>query len=470
MDRIRGLFSIDPRALAVFRVGLGLLLLVDLVLRWPHISMFYTESGVLPLELRESALSLPEDLPLAFSFHSFPRSEFAVQVSFVLAGSFALGLALGYRTRWMAVGSWLFLVSLHSRNPLVLDHGDMLLRQLSFWSMFVPLGGRASLDARGSSSELRPSAPVFGGGTLGLLLQAGLMYVFTGLLKSDPAWSSTGTALCDAFHIDQLARPPAQWLLAHHQYLHLITPLIPWGEVIGGVLLFSPFRTAALRLVLVAAFTVLQLSFAVFLYLPLFPFVSTLAVVCFLPGRFWDRVWPRSVDGPPQRGLGARDVPALVFCGFLLLNNLATLPGLPVAIPLQTFFLTRKLGVAQDWFMFAPAPSPVDGWCVAKTRLEDGRFVDAYTERAVIWEKPRIVMDRYRSYREQRQAFHGLMRDDRSLLGRYALFLLEDWNRRHGPAERATRLELYFMRELTLPGCQEAKASPTVLAVANART
>ena len=39
-------FSLDLRALAIFRIGLGTLLLVDLALRWRHVELLYTDEGI----------------------------------------------------------------------------------------------------------------------------------------------------------------------------------------------------------------------------------------------------------------------------------------------------------------------------------------------------------------------------------------------------------------------------------------
>ncbi|TKX52003.1 HTTM domain-containing protein, partial [Halorubrum sp. SS7] len=40
--------SVDPRALAAFRIGLGALLIADLLLRSRSLTAFYTDYGVLP--------------------------------------------------------------------------------------------------------------------------------------------------------------------------------------------------------------------------------------------------------------------------------------------------------------------------------------------------------------------------------------------------------------------------------------
>lgn len=47
--RIRSRLGIDTRALGAFRIGLGLVILLDrLVLRVPGLATFYTDAGILP--------------------------------------------------------------------------------------------------------------------------------------------------------------------------------------------------------------------------------------------------------------------------------------------------------------------------------------------------------------------------------------------------------------------------------------
>jgi hypothetical protein len=45
--------------------------------------------------------------------------------------------------------SFLMLVSVHGRNPTLMQGGDHLMRAMLFWSIFLPLGARWSFDAAG---------------------------------------------------------------------------------------------------------------------------------------------------------------------------------------------------------------------------------------------------------------------------------------------------------------------------------
>lgn len=65
---------------------------------------------------------------------------------------FALFFLVGFKTRASNILLWLLVLSLHNRNVLILNSGDDLLRMLLFWSIFMPVGDRFSLDSANQSS------------------------------------------------------------------------------------------------------------------------------------------------------------------------------------------------------------------------------------------------------------------------------------------------------------------------------
>ena len=63
---------------------------------------------------------------------------------------------IGYRARLATIACWFLVMSIHNRNPMILSAGDILLRLLLFWAMFLPLGARYSVDA---ALDKNPSVP-----------------------------------------------------------------------------------------------------------------------------------------------------------------------------------------------------------------------------------------------------------------------------------------------------------------------
>ena len=204
---LRAIFGIDLRTLALFRLGLGLLLIVDLALRARDLAAHYTDIGILPRDVAVSVLS-----PGAFSLHLLNGTVWFQAALFVAAGLFAVMLMVGFRTRLATIASWVLLLSLQNRNPYILSGDDNLLMLLTFWAMFLPLGARYSVDmALDRRTRELPNA-WFSVATLALLVQGMSVYFFSALLKSDPQWIPDGTAVYYALQLDYLVTPFGQTL------------------------------------------------------------------------------------------------------------------------------------------------------------------------------------------------------------------------------------------------------------------
>jgi hypothetical protein len=135
-DTAVALFALDLRSLALFRVGLGLILVADVVRRWRLVEPFYSDVGVIPRVVDLDVLHAQN----FWSLHLATGSIWGESLLFAAALLFALALLIGWRTRLATLGSWLLLISLHNRNTFIINAGDALLRQLLFWSLFLPLG------------------------------------------------------------------------------------------------------------------------------------------------------------------------------------------------------------------------------------------------------------------------------------------------------------------------------------------
>jgi HTTM domain len=167
----------------------------------------YTDFGILP----RASLGL-YTWRTVWTLHGAASPHPALVVAlFAIAAVFALLLALGWRTRLATFVSWLLLTSLQYRNPALVFGGDVMLRMLLFWGLFLPLGARWSLEAR----RRPPAADSFVSvASLALVVQIALVYVCSALNRTGPTWWD-GRALHDALHFDQFASGLAIRLRAH---------------------------------------------------------------------------------------------------------------------------------------------------------------------------------------------------------------------------------------------------------------
>jgi hypothetical protein len=467
-DRLLG---IDARSLALFRIGLGLVLLAELAERARHLTAFYTDQGLTPRSLLVSGMQSP----WSFSLHLASGAFFFQALLFLVALVAALALLLGYQTRLATFASWLLLISLFVRNPDLQSSGDILLSLLLFWGLFLPLGLEWSVDRARAANRAELPGRVLSVASAALLLQAAMVYVFTWWLKSGDPWRD-GSAVWHALNWDQGTTALGRAMLQFPELLQLATHGVMAFEIVGPLLLFVPFYTPRIRLVIVPLFWLMHLSFALMMTLFTFPFVSIVSLVPFLPARFWgllsklSRWAPLGRLGATLRGSAASPlhfglppkplqwrVPlaAQALAGVLLLYAIVwNLAGvLNFAAPFQG--VARFLQIHQHWAMFAPYPRLDDGWFVIPGQLASGEEVDLF--RAVIsgageemsWEKPASVAAtfpnvQWRKYLENLQAS-----GDHGRFHHFATYLYRTWNAGRPPERHLVSLDIFYMLEHT---------------------
>jgi predicted DCC family thiol-disulfide oxidoreductase YuxK len=294
------IFSIDLRSLAVLRIGLGLLILADLFIRGSDLSIWLSDGGVLPRDVVIDWIGSSR-----WSFYFISGSWLWSLFLFGLAGLAAIALILGFRTRWATLLSFVMLISLHNRTSLALQGGDNLLLLLVFWSLFLPLGARLSMDAALIDPSQRPSRPIpnryVSMATAAILLQAMSVYFFSAFLKSGDEWYQDGTAIYYALHIDDYATWFAHLWRDQHWLTVPLSRYVWWLELIGPLLIFSPWLRVPLRLLIMFAFISMEIGFIFNLHIGLFPLISILSILLFTPTETWDaleqRFWPSAGAG-----------------------------------------------------------------------------------------------------------------------------------------------------------------------------
>jgi len=282
-SRFKEIFSLDLRSLALFRVSFATLILFDLAGRAQGLLAHYTDLGVFP---REAALRYYHE-PFFLSFHFLDGSWQVQAALFVIAAMFALMLLVGYKTRVAAIASWLLLISLQTRNPLILQGGDIFMRAALFFAMFLPWGARWSIDSvRRPSHSTGESHVSFWGA--GLMVQIAAVYVFAGLVKTSVEWAQEGSAIYYALNIDQFTKPFGYFLLQYPDLMRLLTFVTLLFELFGPLLLFAPVFTKQLRFTAVVGFIAMHLGFMASMRLGPFPWIGIITMLALLPAFVWD--------------------------------------------------------------------------------------------------------------------------------------------------------------------------------------
>lgn len=514
------IFGIDPRSLALFRVALALVLLSDLAARTRDIDAFYTDSGVLP---RVAALEVTAGLAGLFSLHLFNGTAAAQWLLFAVAFVAALALGVGYRTKTATLVSWILLVSLHNRNPFVLQGGDVLLRMMLFWSLFLPLHARASLDrwlaqaapaTPPASLHSLPDRPWVSTGTLAAILQVCFVYWFTTAFKTDASWRSEGTAVGYALSIDQLARPLGHALLAYPALMRLLTFGTVALEAFGPCLALLPFWR--LRLLMVVVFSGFHFIMGLCLTLGIFTWIAPTAWLLFVPSEAWNWLGARApqwkISAPMlalvsttrarvQRiaralgALGASGAPSArsgwtlpasqaltkrvrkwrlwatqgagafflvyVFAWNLRAVNFATYER---AFPQRWNWIGDSMRLDQVWDMFSPFPFKEDGWFLAPAHLDDGTRVNLMRPDAPLsFQRPANLSSTFADAMWQKYLLNLWSLSNAAQRPNYVAYLVREWNAQHDPSKRVQSVELVYMQQNNLPGLRKDKIKKNVV-------
>jgi hypothetical protein len=390
------MIALDLRALAMFRIGLGGLLILDLLLRSQDLLSHYTDSGVLPLSLVPPTSLLGTWI----APHLYVSSPILVGALFVLSGITGIGLMIGFRTRWMVVICWVLLHSLQIRNPFINHAGDRVLILMLFWSFFLPLDrhySRFSPRLEGTESKNNLFASF---ATAGILIQLATVY-FVGALRKTGAMWQDGTAIWYVLQIDQYALPWTRSFIEYPGLLKALTWTTLGIELIAPLLLFvGPGRVRAIGLSLI---TILQAGFFLTLDLGLFPVISIMVLFFAIP--FPDRKSKeQETINTITQPLDLRNRIAAYMTAILVLWSVFTLFKYPEelkeSLPRPIRSGLELIRFDSYWSMFAPNPMTIDGWYVIEAKTETGENVNLLTtDQPLTWEKPLSVSKSFPSDR-----------------------------------------------------------------------
>ncbi len=283
--RFEDLLYADLRSFALMRVGIALLLLIDLFVRWGSANDFYTDQGIFTAKdfLNISNWS-------TWSLHAINGSWEFQSLLFLVATIFALMLLAGYKTRVAAIMSFIFLLSLHHRDLIVIDKGDVLLRVVLFWGIFMPWNARFSIDSITNKALKKLPNRVFSIGIIGYFVQICCLYLFASLYKTGPEWTKDFTAGYYALSSDLYSSPASHFLLYFPQILRMFTFCTRLLEVTAPFLLFFPFYTPIIRLIALGLLMSMHLGFGATLLVGLFPFIDVVVLFGLIPSIFWDKL------------------------------------------------------------------------------------------------------------------------------------------------------------------------------------
>ena len=467
------LSTIDLRALAAWRIALGLILITDLWWRASSLTAHYTDAGVLP---RSDWLALEQE-PWHLSLHAMSGAWGFEALLFALAGIAGLAVLFGIRTRTALFISWILLISVQSRNPQILQGGDVLLRCLVFWSLFLPLHARWSIDNLTRSNATTTDHRYSSIAAFAILAQMCMLYAFTAALKSDTIWLGEGSAIWYALHIEQFTTALGRYLANYPELLRYLTYSVITLEISAPLWLLMPYKTELVRGIAATLFIGFHLGLALTMHLGPFPFICMAGWLLYLPPAIWNRAEAMAVriaarywDSPPAapttlmriatrfgKNADPTDIhpilstylPALYLPLILLWNLRAnTFERWESWFPTWINPIVDIVRLDQKWTMFSPYPLTDDGWYVVTGTRIDGRQINLWTpDHAPSDAKPHDIAAMYTTERWRKYLMNLYLVDNMSWRTLYAQYLYREWNAQHYGDDRIRRVDIFFWKK-----------------------
>jgi hypothetical protein len=446
-------YQLDVRALAVMRIGVAALVIIDLCIRCCDLEAHYTNAGVLPIDVVKQF----GWKPYFWSWHCFNGSFSWALGMFSMHFLLALALLLGFHTRWVTPLVWLLEISLHNRNTFILQSGDDLLRLVLFWGMFLPWGNCYAIKGQISSCQKR-HVSVAG---IGYMLLIASVYFFTVNLKTSPEWRSDGTAIYYALSLDQIRLPIGDVLYQFPGVMKILTHFVYYLELFIPFLILFPTPKQWPRIVAFLMLVVLHIGIGLTLYIGLFYIINIITAIGFLPASVFDKLRLPYRFLPLKRSVINNWRKQVVFylsstvVILSLIVNLGYCGWFSFELKKELWYPIHAFRLDQYWGMFSPNVLKEDGWFVYKGTDASGKEYNLYTQQQGVNfdRKPDRVVSMYSSdrWRKFAENYQGAGRT--YLHPYYCNWYLTTWNRNH-PEHIMKQLEIYYVEEFSLPDYQ----------------
>jgi hypothetical protein len=470
--------SFDRRALACLRIGIAALLMLDLLIRVSDLEAFYSDTGVVPLEML-----------FKYGWNSYYVSVHTISglwqvqlLLFLFSFVCAFMLLIGYRTQLFTVLCWFMLLSLHNRNGFILQGGDDLLRMVLFWSIFIPWGSRYSYDSLHVHTEpYSPVVPV-GAATLAYLIQVCYLYTGSALLKG-VEWDTDFTALYYTYSLDQIAYPLTKQVYYYPDLLKVLTKAAYYFELFVPALFFMPIAHSFFRALGVALIIIFHSMNEMTLFIGLFPMIGIVTSLGILPSFIFDKLegWlavykPRLANGVMKIGKEVKKIirwkapvvlnyrwqqvqtATLVFLMVFVFDwNFSNLSFVKSKLSDNLRFIGYGLRLNQNWGMFAPNVFKDDGWYILKGTPDktEESFDLLNPHRKLTMEKPAMVVKMFKNDRWRKYYENLLFSDHAFMRGYFCHYMKRTWNKKN-PTQKICSLEVIYMKEFTLPHYQHS--------------
>jgi hypothetical protein len=484
-------FDLDARSLSLFRVILSLGMIFDLANRLINFDFFYSNDGILPVDLWDEIWGSKS---YYWSLHLSNSDQivlFLIYSQLILA----ILLLLGVWVKFSFLISFFLMLSLVNRNPLLHYGGDKLLPLLLLCGFFLFFKNLKQNSYNNSFFLSKISSAL-------LIAQIFMLYFVAGVAKLKmPEWWD-GTALNNIFNMNMVIKESANWLKDVEFLLPVISILVPWFEMLFPILLLIPIFNYKFRTIGIYGLLTINLFISFTLDVGYFMPYATASILACLPPTFWNNQYVRGLkikllslyelDNIVKNYLSIifniNQIPSKIWsiiftsnfiqfinvmtyriaiCLVVALTGIVIFTGIEamggwrmVNYPKFIWFGIRSINIYQKWDLFAN-PTNVRNWYVAKAKLKNGKWVDILQDgRGVSWAAQVSPNKLFKENSKWRVIFAKTTRSkSKKLKKSLTKALANKWNSDRPDSESVESLTLYFLQEK--PNLKTSKITKT---------
>ncbi len=373
-DKLKELFTLDLRSLALMRIGTGVVVVIDLIDRLKDINVFYNASGVTPY-------SAPTGGIFFHVFNLLWKNQALEILVFFIAFLLAISLILGFKSKLSTILLLLIEILLVNQNNYVFFGVDTFIQTTLFWGIFLPWDRWFSVKR---TDKTIPTKVITSAG-IAYLFQLALIYFVASLLKSGYVWTD-GTAVAYTL-MSWFGDPAVAPLLLNYPAL---TTMLTYSTLViqhaFPILLFFPLKNWVFRTLAILSVIGMQIGINVSMVLGVFGTIATVMLIGALPTELVDLILRRKKPAHQNVTVSVSPPTLLIFLlilAFVLLINVQTLTPLKgkVLLPDIVFFFTSKTAaINQNLGFFSPNPATRQYSVAAPLLLDGGNTVDAMTD------------------------------------------------------------------------------------------
>lgn len=273
-----------PAPLCVFRILLGLLVILSSLLWLPDLQTWFGYDGIVSVQTMEQ-FEASNRFSILFWLPPDNRWVTWLYWLMLLAG---VTFTLGIRSNLSALILFLCVTSFHHRNLLIFNSGHTLIRVCLFLMMFGPIGKMYSLDSMCARWWRRRSPKSDDATTSNLLcspwtqnllrFQIALVYAQSTLAKMDGETWWNGTAVYYANHMEDFAKFPVPFVFERMLGYQVAT----WATLAIEIALWTLIWVKELRYYVLALGVLLHLGIDWTMNLPIFEHLMIASYVLFL--------------------------------------------------------------------------------------------------------------------------------------------------------------------------------------------